>query len=84
MSDTNEKLGDIIADLNSYIASLPKPEKPKRKQQSVEYINEFINDYLDSEPKPSKTGAMKAYRDAGNACEQKKFHGYYQEQINKR
>lgn len=60
-----------------WVAKTRKPEKYSRIPVSDADVHNFIHDLRRVEPDISKTRALRKFRDAGLACEQKRFGGIF-------
>lgn len=60
-----------------WVAKTRKPEKYSRTPVSDADVHDFLEDLRRAEPDISKTRALRKFRDAGLACEQKRFGGLF-------
>ncbi len=65
-----DKARSIVATLKATAGELPSFD---RRRQSDEVILDWILDHLAEAPNPTKTAALRCFRDGGNACEQARF-----------
>ncbi|MFO7567828.1 MAG: hypothetical protein R6X02_34630 [Enhygromyxa sp.] len=61
-----------------------RPESPNRERHPDDDVEAFINKQLDENPRVGWTKLLRAWRDSGRACEQKRFRGLYQDVKSKR
>jgi hypothetical protein len=66
------------------VSGEPRPEAPNRERHLDDAVRAFITEQLDEEPSVGWTKLLRRWRDSGQACEQKRFRGLYQDVQSKR
>jgi hypothetical protein len=61
------------------VTEVPKPKPEDRERHGDDEVRAFIEQQLAADPKVGWTKLLRAWRESGRACEQKRFRGLYQE-----
>lgn len=69
---------DVQAELDRHSSKLPKFLYPQRPRQEDSAVLEFIRVGLVANPKSTKSSLLRELRDAGKACEQRRFGDLFQ------
>ncbi|HAV6897838.1 TPA: hypothetical protein RQJ54_001518 [Vibrio vulnificus] len=78
---TKPDFNDTICDLNKEFTKLTRKTKVERPKQTDKFVIEFIENQIliDGKTQLSITKAHKRFRDAGYACEDKRFSNLYKQ-----
>lgn len=71
-----DRARSIVGALAATVGELPSFNRRRHRDKA---ISEWILDYLTDAPNGNKTGALRRFRDEGNACEQARFGRLFDE-----
>lgn len=74
-------VNSIINELNELVKDVAPPTKPKRQQQSDEFILNFIERALKDTPNIGCASLLKQYQSQGNACQDTRFRALFKQVV---